>query len=659
MPDSNDTPWWNRTPPLDWSLDEPRKVRDVLMHAYDERAAIKIVVTTAGLSWPTAPGGNASAKQLWTWALEAAINAGLLFETLGVVLEDRQKAALHAPLRKLVGDGIDLGYTRHLGPGGMESIADGGARLYTNHRGATGAVAALTEGGLQSINAASLGFVDARSDLAMRRDALRRTAMIQVGGVPAGTGFLVGPDLLLTAAHVLDDVHWPPEVPVEDVTAVFDFLPDERAPSETGVRVAVAEALAGSLPTVNERLGGSSDWDASATHLDFALLRLGQAMPARGFYPLETQTISLSAETVLRIPQHPLGQTQVTSPALGPFTINAPKTRLRYRANTLQGSSGSPVIDGRGRLVAMHHFAARGLNQGVLINAIAKDVEAKGITLPALQTAPDPISPGPGSTTSPFDILRFGRKPFANRDNLRQVIPEMMGPNRDRILVIQGGQDTGKSYSFRYLTHLESVPNDPVLKSFAPKGLRAIKIDLESYQNVARDKLHAKIVGDLSINMGLVPSSSLEQQARDISTLARLIDEKFNGTQKIWWLFFDSLDRDMFEHGEVDELIRQLGQLIDEKPGLPLRLVLVSREASKLPRDLVDWAEKDRANGMSRKDVEQWLDLRAKECNRPIDAKLVKDELAKLFVEGKPTLSMTELAKSLPGLLDKVLGGTP
>jgi hypothetical protein len=59
--------------------------------------------------------------------------------------------------------------------------------------------------GLQTINAPGLGLVDAKMDEQVARDARRRTAMIEFGGRPAGSGLLVGPDFLLTAAHLVNE----------------------------------------------------------------------------------------------------------------------------------------------------------------------------------------------------------------------------------------------------------------------------------------------------------------------------------------------------------------------------------------------------------------------------------------------------------------------
>jgi V8-like Glu-specific endopeptidase len=81
----------------------------------------------------------------------------------------------------------------------------------------------------------------------------------------------------------------------------------------------------------------------------------------------------------LLVTQHPLGGRMMMSRGHRPFKTNTARTRVRYDANTLAGASGSSVIDQNGRLVALHHFAAKGANQGIPISAIARDLAASAL----------------------------------------------------------------------------------------------------------------------------------------------------------------------------------------------------------------------------------------------------------------------------------------
>lgn len=259
-------------------------------------------------------------------------------------------------------------------------------------------------GTLNAITAALAGLAPLESWEQLSVDARRRVAMLERGGQPVGTGVLVGPDVLLTAGHVIGLVG-PVSAPASaaaaaDLMAVFDFRPTPgRSPAETGVRVPVSELLDGSPPSAAELGETPPIAEPGPDRLDFALLRLAYAAPAaqesgtaaaRGHYAMAAGAYKFGAQSFFLIFQHPLGNGLHVSRALGAKS-NAAATRFRYTANTMDGSSGSPVIDARGLLVGIHHYYVAGLNQAVPVSAIARAV-AEGphpeILLPQAPAAP-------------------------------------------------------------------------------------------------------------------------------------------------------------------------------------------------------------------------------------------------------------------------------
>jgi hypothetical protein len=250
--------------------------------------------------------------------------------------------------------------------------------------------------GPQSLADPAAGLLYADGLIEALRAASMRVAMVERGGQPVGTALLAGPDLLLTAAHVLGAAALPP--PVENLTAVFDFRPVAGAsPAETGIRIRVAGYLTGSLPSDSEAAARHLDWEAPQDRLDFALLRLAFPLPdaaERGHFRLEPAEHEFLGTAVLYVFQHPFGVPQMVSVTAG-ARRNASGTRVRYKANTLSGSSGSAVIDVRGRLVALHHYSAGNENQGVPLSRIARAVAASGHKdlLP-----PSPARPGAAGT---------------------------------------------------------------------------------------------------------------------------------------------------------------------------------------------------------------------------------------------------------------------
>lgn len=225
--------------------------------------------------------------------------------------------------------------------------------------------------GFEAITQFRAGLVETTAYRQVITDAQRRIAMIEVAGVPAGTGVLVGPDLLLTAAHVLgtDD----PRLKRTSVTAVFDYHADSRSsPADSGTRIEVADYLDGTPMTSDEADRVQQGRAPSPQWLDFALLRLSRPAPGRGHYRLFSHEYAFANAGPMMIVQHPLGGFQKLSFIYAPARPDSSGNRVTYRANTQHGSSGGAVVDDKGRLVAVHHYSHGHQNQGTCVSAIAK-----------------------------------------------------------------------------------------------------------------------------------------------------------------------------------------------------------------------------------------------------------------------------------------------
>jgi hypothetical protein len=183
-----------------------------------------------------------------------------------------------------------------------------------------------------------------------------------------GTGFLVGPDLVLTNEHVIRPVRDGPVSPGR-VRCWFDHrmaLGGAGLPKKKVTEVALAEDW-----LVDSRPPSTFDWtpalgDAGPEETDSALLRLADPVgdlplgassdpddPASGWIRYEPGAPIAVGRQVFLL-QHPQGEPlQLTIGTVTAF--NGAGTRIRYDANSKDGSSGSPCFDADLRLVALHH----------------------------------------------------------------------------------------------------------------------------------------------------------------------------------------------------------------------------------------------------------------------------------------------------------------
>ncbi|MCL4813714.1 MAG: trypsin-like peptidase domain-containing protein [Vicinamibacteraceae bacterium] len=228
-----------------------------------------------------------------------------------------------------------------------------------------------------------------------------RVCWVDVPG-GGGTGFLVGPDLVLTNEHVIRRLtnglaSW------RDTACVFDFK--EGAGGETVdrkklTRVALepqGQWLVSAKPpsAFDEQpdLG-----DPSPDEVDYAILRLAEKVgelpvggdtpdvkaEPRGWIPVPSPPPTLQAGQQVFLLQHPKGEPLRLS--VGAITtFNAGGTRLRYDANSRDGSSGSPVLDADLRLVALHHARdpkdPPAYNQAIPVSALLPVWQAEHVTL--------------------------------------------------------------------------------------------------------------------------------------------------------------------------------------------------------------------------------------------------------------------------------------
>jgi hypothetical protein len=211
-------------------------------------------------------------------------------------------------------------------------------------------------------------------------------------GTAHGTGFLVGPGVVITNYHVIEPVISKQTRP-EDVTVLFDYKKLGGHVISTGVEYKLAgDWLIDSSPMSpiddeEEPKSGVPGLD----QLDYAVLQLdgtpgslpvgkGDATsPPRGWIPAPAAAYDFRPDTPLLIMQHPEAlPLKLALEMQGIIGLNENATRLKHRVNTETGSSGAPCFTSGWDLVALHHggdpnFSAghtAQYNQGIPFSAI-------------------------------------------------------------------------------------------------------------------------------------------------------------------------------------------------------------------------------------------------------------------------------------------------
>lgn len=213
-----------------------------------------------------------------------------------------------------------------------------------------------------------------------------------------GTGFLVGPDALLTNYHVLKAVIESPKA-AKDVLLRFDYRVLANGLKSDGllVRLHPSDWLIGfGKYSAAEAKSEPDATPPAPDELDFSLVRLERRLAdepvnpraadslPRGWVRVPTAAPAIESAAALLILQHPEGHPiKLVFDTAPEVKLMHGGMRVRYATNTEGGSSGSPVFDADWNLLALHHYGdpARSrpkYNQGVPIHLIRDRLKQQG-----------------------------------------------------------------------------------------------------------------------------------------------------------------------------------------------------------------------------------------------------------------------------------------
>lgn len=206
-------------------------------------------------------------------------------------------------------------------------------------------------------------------------------------GTEAGTAWLVAPNLVFTAYHVIEGIHKKTDgLDHNDLFFRFDYTSANSASRCCGVN---NDWLKDHTTYSSTDLQPSTQ-EPGLTELDYALVELAENAgddviengKKRGWIEVPEHPVAMSAEDFVMICQHPDGRPlEVAFGAL--LKYNKAANRVQYDTNTESGSSGSPVFDISLQPFALHHASGPGknlrYNQGVPLREIIKLMKQRNI----------------------------------------------------------------------------------------------------------------------------------------------------------------------------------------------------------------------------------------------------------------------------------------
>jgi hypothetical protein len=235
----------------------------------------------------------------------------------------------------------------------------------------------------------------AKLDVRVWQDRLikieRQVCRIELDGNALGTGFLVGPDTVLTNWHVFEIAKSAGKV--GQLGCRFDYVRLPNGQTDFG-QLVMLDGVGGldtSPYSAAEKTGNPDNPLPTVDELDYALLRLAAPVgeqqvegAPRGWITLPKTVLPLPTDAPILIVQHPEGTPMKlaldTQAVIG---LNGNRTRIRYRTNTDPGSSGSPVFTMDWDIVALHHYGDPNwqnalFNQGVPIELVSQRIANSG-----------------------------------------------------------------------------------------------------------------------------------------------------------------------------------------------------------------------------------------------------------------------------------------
>ena len=422
----------------------------------------------------------------------------------------------------------------------LESLQHAGVFDLAKLAGGTHANATVSPH-LEAITQPTMGFPNVEMEIAGKLTASRRLCCITVldapGGAPvkSGTGFLVGPQTVLTSYHVIDDLLDQQGMPKANsnqrLRVAFDELNGLGAAAPASVH---PQWLAGHSTLHQLDTDIVLDWDDPPEidfdkHFDCALVRLKDTVGReRGYYRLDPNRMPVvdGAGSRVGLLQHPAGQPLSSTAGAGlRLWPKTHKTRFHHSANSAPGSSGGLLVDNEFKPIGLHQCSYRDKKK-VLFNG--------AITTAAIAKLNLPMDVVIGF--EPIAKLGNGEPVIGREDFQRSVLDAEQG--HLKILTVAGATKMGRSFTTSILRQMLGNAQHHI-----------VELSASQLQVTARATAHT-MLGALTKDDSMVPTLPDTAQAETAQAgwiLAELFPAfsqelpKLAGHRTVW-LVIDDVD---------------------------------------------------------------------------------------------------------------------
>ncbi len=483
---------------------------------------------------------------------------------------------------------------------------------------------------------------------------LRRVCEVRAGAGGLGSGFLVGPQTVLTSWHVVQGLMDPVTGRARDGSARelrcrfdrHDGTPSEEFSAADNWLLDWSPLMLGT-PGISVA-GHYADMTKHRPHaLDFAVVRLrGAPGRTRGWYALKNAAVvPVASKDPFFVLQHP-AQFALRIGLTDNVTLAPDNVEVRHKAPTGPGSSGGLCLDRAGRLVALHRGEFRGADNLLYNIAVAAQAIA-------------PLARQSESVDAASDIiwrLQRGSHPVIGRDYTHKLLDPMLRSQAPKpILIVRGPDLCGKSFTIRIIEEL--LGPVPWLAIFSapelPADARQFAEQILEQAGVAVAKRRIlPVPGDGESTDIAWIRDHLFPAFRALLSEAALARGQNNG--QLLWLLIDQLNKSTLPAKGPRQFLDTLYEKIRETPDL--RIVLLGLDGGLPAGDPANAAEEDLLDPAQLQvtEIERYLACLLIDCEVFTATKEEIGRMANLVLHSARASSIA--SQVLPGLSAYLMG---